>query len=78
MVRPEVVRRRLERLSDLADLRMAGEPLLGQSLQKGDRLFVRDQPLFAELIKRHLFDSTDFLPYKRRIPAGRRQAWIGM
>ena len=62
---------------DLVDLRTAGEPLLGQILQKGDRLFVRDQRLFAELIKRHLFDSADFLPYRRRILAERRQAWIG-
>lgn len=62
---------------DLIDLRQAGEPLLGRILQTGDRLFVKDEQLFAELIKRHLFDSADFLPYRRRILAERRRAWIG-
>ena len=63
---------------DLIDLRQAGEPLLGRILQTGDRLFVKDERLFAELIKRHLFDSADFLPYRRRILAERRRAWTGM
>ncbi|MAT50412.1 MAG: DNA polymerase III subunit beta [Porticoccaceae bacterium] len=76
--------RLIERLSglvgrpvDLIDLRQAGEPLLGKILQTGDRLFVKDELLFAELIKRHLFDSADFLPYRRRIQAERRRVWIG-
>ena len=62
---------------DLIDLRTAGEPLLGQILRNGVRLLVRDKRLLAELIKRHLFDSADFLPYRRRILAERRRAWIG-
>lgn len=62
---------------DLIDLRSAGEPLLSQILEKGGRLIVRDRPLLAELIKRHLYDSEDFLPYRRRILEQRRQAWIG-
>lgn len=63
---------------DLVDLRTADVPLPGQILQKGDRLFVRDQRPFAGLIKRHLFDSADFLPYSWRILTERRRAWIGM
>lgn len=62
---------------DLVDLRAVGEPLLGQILHHGKRLLVRDELLLAELIKRHLFDSEDFLPYRRRILAERRRAWIG-
>lgn len=61
---------------DLVDLRMAGEPLLGQILKHGVRLFGSDSD-HAELIKRHLFEEADFMPYRRRILAERRQAWIG-
>jgi uncharacterized protein len=61
---------------DLVDLRVAGEPLLGQILKHGVRLFGSDID-YAELIKRHLFEEADFMPYRRRILAERRQAWIG-
>lgn len=62
---------------DIVDLRSIGEPLLGQVLCKGQRLLVRDKGLLAGLMKRHLFDSADFLPYRQRMLAERRQAWIG-
>jgi predicted nucleotidyltransferase len=61
---------------DLIDLRMAGEPLLGQILKHGIRMLGSDSD-YAELIKRHLFEEADFMPYRRRILAERRQAWIG-
>lgn len=61
---------------DLIDLRVAGEPILGQILKHGVRLLGSDAD-YAELIKRHLFDEADFMPYRRRILAERRQAWIG-
>jgi predicted nucleotidyltransferase len=61
---------------DLVDLRVAGEPLLGQILKHGVRLFGSDSD-YAELLKRHLFEEADFMPYRRRILAERRQAWIG-
>ena len=61
---------------DLIDLRVAGEPLLGQILKHGVRLMGSDSD-HAELIKRHLFDEADFMPYRRRILAERRRAWIG-
>lgn len=32
---------------------------------------------YATLLSRHLFDAADFLPYRNRILAERRQAWIG-
>ncbi len=62
---------------DLVDLREAGEPLLGQILQ-GRLLVIRDRRLYAELIKRHLFDSADFLPYRERLLTERRRAWTGI
>lgn len=61
---------------DLVDLRVAGEPLLGQILKHGVRLLGSDGD-YAELLKRHLFEEADFMPYRRRILAERRQAWIG-
>ena len=61
---------------DLIDLRVAGEPLLGQILKHGVRLLGSDND-YAELVKRHLFEEADFMPYRRRILAERRLAWIG-
>lgn len=61
------------RAIDLIDLKTAGEPLLGEILQ-GQRLLGSDAE-HAELIKRHLFDSADFLPYVERMLAERRAQW---
>lgn len=58
---------------DLIDLKTAGEPLLGEILQ-GKRLMGSNED-HAELIKRHLFDSADFLPYVERMLAERRAQW---
>lgn len=60
---------------DLIDLRTVGEPLLGQILTHGKRLIGEDA-VYAELIKRHLFEEADFMPYYRRILSERRSAWI--
>ena len=64
------------RAIDLIDLRTAGEPLLGQILKHGQRLIGSDAD-YAELMRRHIFDSEDFLPYVERMLRERRQAWIG-
>jgi len=61
---------------DLIDLKHAGEPLLGQILQHGVRLLGSDEA-YAALLSRHVFDEADFLPYRNRILAERRQVWIG-
>ena len=61
---------------DLIDLKHSGEPLLGQILKHGIRLLGSDAN-YAALLSRHLFDAADFLPYRNRILAERRQAWIG-
>ncbi|MEK8088656.1 type VII toxin-antitoxin system MntA family adenylyltransferase antitoxin [Thermithiobacillus plumbiphilus] len=61
---------------DLVDLRAIGEPLLGQILRHGKRLLGSDTQ-YANLIRRHLFDQADYLPYRDRILAERRRAWIG-
>lgn len=64
------------RAVDLVDLRAVGEPLLGQILAHGKRIFGRDE-CFARLITRHVLDEADFLPYRNRILEERRRAWIG-
>lgn len=61
---------------DLIDLHVVGEPLLGQILKQGRRIF-GGNGAYAELIKRHVFEKADFMPYQRRILAERRRAWIG-
>lgn len=61
---------------DLVDLRIAGEPLLGQILRHGV-LIQGSKSDHAALITRHLIDQADFLPYRNRILAERRQRWIG-
>lgn len=61
---------------DLIDLRTVGEPLLGQILRHGRRLLGSDTA-YAQLISRHLVEQADFMPYRARILAERRAAWIG-
>lgn len=61
---------------DLIDLHVTGEPLLGQILKHGRR--VRgDSSRVADVMRRHVFDTEDFVPYVERMLAERRKAWIG-
>ena len=66
----------LGRPVDLIDLGRVGEPLLGQVLRHGRRLLGSNER-YAGLLSRHLFEMADFVPYRSRILAERRQAWIG-
>lgn len=61
---------------DLVDLSGAAEPLLGQVVRHGRRILGSDT-LYGELISRHLFEQADFMPYRARLLAERRLAWIG-
>ena len=61
---------------DLVDLRQAGEPLLGQILTHGWRLMGSDLA-YAPWITRHVLNQADFVPYRDRVLAERRAAWIG-
>lgn len=64
------------RVVDLVDLKVVGEPLLGQIVQHGKQL-VGDEAMYAELLRRHVFEQADFMPYRQRILDARRSAWIG-
>lgn len=72
----EALAERTGRPIDLVDLRTVAEPLLGQILRHGRRLQGSDTA-YGELISRHLFEQADFMPYRARVLAERRAAWIG-
>lgn len=61
---------------DLVDLSTVSEPLLGQIVRHGRRLLGNDSA-YGQLLSRHLFEQADFMPYRDRILAERRLAWIG-
>ena len=60
---------------DLIDMRVIGEPLLGEILTKGERILGSDNE-FASLLSRYLIDKADFYPYRERILKERRERWI--
>ncbi len=64
------------RAIDLIDLTVAAEPLLGQIVRHGRRI-LGDDGAYGRLISRHLFEQADFMPYRTRVLAERREAWIG-
>ena len=66
---------RIGRPVDLVDLRIAGEPLLGQILRHGKKI-LGDNTHYADLIRKHVFDEADFLRYRNDMIAERRRAWI--
>jgi len=61
---------------DLIDLSVVSEPLLGQIVRHGRRVLGSDT-LYGDLICRHVFEQADFMPYRTRLLAERRMAWIG-
>ncbi|MFZ2542166.1 MAG: nucleotidyltransferase domain-containing protein [Gallionella sp.] len=68
--------KRTGRPIDLIDLNGVSEPLLGQIVRHGRRVLGSDT-LYGELISRHVFEQADFMPYRTRLLAERRMAWIG-
>lgn len=62
---------------DMIDLQCAAGVVLRRALTAGRLLLCHDRRLYAELIKRMVFEEADFEPYRRRILEDRRRAWIG-
>ena len=60
---------------DLIDLQAAGEPILSVALTTGQLIYCSDRRLYAELIKRMVFNNADCVPYRNRLLATRRRAW---
>ena len=61
---------------DLIDLNTAPITVFRQALTKGKLIYCLDRSLYAELIKKMIFDQADFMPYRERILNERRRAWI--
>jgi predicted nucleotidyltransferase len=59
---------------DVVDLHRVGEPLLGKILANGVRM-VGSKARYGDLIRKHLFDAADFMPYRSRILRERRREW---
>ena len=72
----EALAERIGRPVDLIDLKVVAEPLLGQIVRHGRRLLGSDSA-YGQLISRHLIEQADFMPYRNRVLAERRAAWIG-
>ena len=68
--------KRTGRPIDLIDLSVVSEPLLGQIVRHGRRVLGSDT-IYGQLISRHVFEQADFMPYRTRLLAERRMAWIG-
>jgi len=62
---------------DLIDLQATQGPIVGRVFQEGRQLFCTNGRLYADRLKRWLFDQADWIPYRRRIIEARREKWIG-
>lgn len=64
------------RAIDLVDLATATGSILGRILATGRLVHGLDRTLYAELIKRAIYDDADMAPYRDRIHAAQRRRWI--
>jgi predicted nucleotidyltransferase len=60
---------------DLVDLATANAPLLGRVLSTGRVLLNLDPGLYAEFIKRAIYDDADLAPHRQRILEAQRRRW---
>ena len=60
---------------DLIDLFDPPQPLLGQIIKTGRKIFGTDEA-FAKLAYRNMVDQADFMPLRSRALLERRDAWI--
>lgn len=72
----EALALRFGRPVDLVDLQTARGVLLHQILSTGTLVYAPDRTYYAELMKRHVFDQADFMPYYNRLLAARRRRWL--
>jgi predicted nucleotidyltransferase len=66
----------LGRPVDIVDLQKAVGPILQQILCRGRRVVSKDRLLYANLIKKMLYNQADMMPYYRRILRERRERFI--
>lgn len=72
----EALALRFGRPVDLVDLQTARGVLLHEILRTGTLVYAPDRTHYAELMKRHVFDQADFMPYYKRLLADRRRRWL--
>ena len=61
---------------DLIDLQITNGLILFQAITKGNRFYCKDKHLYAELMKKMLFNQADMMPYHNRILKEGRERWI--
>lgn len=72
----ETLAMKLKRPIDLVDLQQTTGTLLHQVLTKGRLVYCTDRILYAELMKKMLYNQADMMPYHYRILKERRERWI--
>ena len=61
---------------DLVDLQSVSGTILHQALTKGNLVFVKDKNLYAEIIKKMLFNQADMMPNYNMILKKRREEFL--
>ncbi len=61
---------------DLIDLQQSQEPIFSKALTTGELIYCTDRKLYAELIKRMIYNQADFIPLRAEALTKRRLAWI--
>ena len=61
---------------DLVDLQSVSGTILHQALTKGNLVFVKDKNLYAEIIKRMLYNQADMMPNYNMILKKRREEFL--
>lgn len=70
------VERATGRTVDLCDLSTAHGTILGEIVQRGAKLLVRDPRALETLQQRFIYEQTDFMPAYRRALAQRRERFL--
>lgn len=64
------------RTVDLLDLQVVSGVILHQALTTGRLILVRDHELYADIMKRMLFNQADMMPYYHRMLTERREGFL--
>ncbi|HEX6983706.1 MAG TPA: nucleotidyltransferase domain-containing protein [Balneolaceae bacterium] len=61
---------------DLIDLQSTHGPLLKEILTEGTKIYCINNTLYANILKRMLFDDADMMPYYYRTIRKQRERWL--
>jgi len=71
-----ILSNKLKKQVDLIDLQAVSGVILHQILTKGKPVFVKDKNLYAEIIKKMLFNQADMMPNYNMILKKRREEFL--